>query len=559
MAPERIERLGQYLSDTTRNNSENTDAYLGAFGQQETSTTEIPHSSGKTKADYTISSPSGGDSDKFEQDMLEEALNYFKNISKETETFNEEIISDTVSPRDRFSESPQLKYGSGHKLLNSRARKIVDGHLEAGKNATMKTSRWAGIGNRRFPASSKKYQPIFPAGKLRSADNADERTQGTRFTDYTFQTGDNISEVQGENLNTFWDSYFDKLEKFGPALQKKAANQDLGQGSLGARYGRTGSGVGFGGPAGTDQLNGTWSMIDMAELSAGELFKNFEQDIKEQIKINKLDPTSTKSYGQHYTANAKFSTRGFTILDNSSVATAAMLLEIFLAMTLRILLTTAILEIANFAVASLTGIGGPNPFDNNYYPPDPQKKDPTDYKRGRSGFRHSLGEPGAKANDAIMKGLSKDDDRSMAGVMATQLIGGAGRKVFNAFDEEVVNFSQNICRELNIYIPKHHLSQIANATGYNEEATTFFGTLGKGVMRVIDIGTSYTRACAAGFAVVALNILAELDGRSLGYYKTLFREVVRSNAVMAETRQVESESTSVYDILMRFFGEDDKL
>mgnify|MGYP006221254781 FL=1 len=143
--------------------------------------------------------------------------------------------------------------------------------------------------------------------------------------------------------------------------------------------------------------------------------------------------------------------------------------------------------------------------------------------------------------------------------MATQLIGGAGRKVFNAFDEEVVNFSQNICRELNIYIPKHHLSQIANATGYNEEATTFFGTLGKGVMRVIDIGTSYTRACAAGFAVVALNILAELDGRSLGYYKTLFREVVRSNAVMAETRQVESESTSVYDILMRFFGEDDKL
>ena len=181
--------------------------------------------------------------------------------------------------------------------------------------------------------------------------------------------------------------------------------------------GRTGSGVGFGGPSGTEQLNGTWGMVDMAELSADELFKDFEKDIKEQIKINQLDPTSTKSYGQHYTANAKFSTRGFTIVDNSSLATTAMLLEIFLAMTLRILLTTAILEIANFAVASATGIGGPNPFDNNYYPPDPQKKDPTEYKRGRSGFRHSLGEPGSKANDAIMRGLSKNDDRSMAGVM----------------------------------------------------------------------------------------------------------------------------------------------
>ena len=561
LAPERIERLGQYLSDTTRNNSENTDAYLGAFGQQETSTTEIPHSSGKTKADFTISSPSGGDSDKFEQEMLQEALDYFKNISKETETFNEETISDTVSPRDRFAESPQLKYGSGHKLLNKRAREIVDSHIEAGKSATMKTSRWAGIGNKRFGTDEKKtlYQPDFPHGKLRSNDNADETTQGTRFTDYSFQTGDNISDVQGDQLNTFWDGYFEKLQKFGPALQKTAANQPLSQSSLAARYGRTGSGVGFGGPAGTDQLNGTWGLVDMAELSASELFKNFEQDIKDQIKINQLDPTSTKSYGQHYTPNAKFSTRGFTIVDNSSLATTAMLLEIFLAMTLRILLTTAILEIANFAVASATGIGGPNPFDNNYYPPDPQKKDPTDYKRGRSGFRHSLGEPGSKANDAIMRRLSKSDERSMAGVIGTQLIGGAGRKVFNAFDEEVVNFSQNICRELNIYIPKHHLSQVANATGYNQEATTFLGTIGKGAMRVIDIGTSYTRACAAGFSVVALNILTEIDGRSLGYYKTLLREVVRSNAVLEETRAVEIESKSVYDTIMKFFGEDDKL
>ena len=66
----------------------------------------------------------------------------------------------------------------------------------------------------------------------------------------------------------------------------------------------------------------------------------------------------------------------------------------------------------------------------------------------------------------------------MAGVMVSQLIGGGARKVFNAFDEEVLNFSQNICRELNIYIPKHHLSQVANATGYNQEATTILGTIG---------------------------------------------------------------------------------
>ena len=100
LAPERIERLGQYLSDTTKNNSENPDAYLGAFGQQETSTTEIPHSSGKTRADYPIAAPFTAPEETFEDQMLQEALDYFKNISKETETFNEETIAETVSPRD---------------------------------------------------------------------------------------------------------------------------------------------------------------------------------------------------------------------------------------------------------------------------------------------------------------------------------------------------------------------------------------------------------------------------------------------------------------------------
>ena len=559
LSDERIERLGHYLSDTTKNNPDNTDAYLGAFGQKETSTTEIPHTSGKTRADYVISAPFGGESDKFEDDMVREAFDYFKNISKETATFDEETISQTVTPRDRFAESPQLKYGSGHKLLNGRAQGIVEDHITKGQSETMRTSRWAGVGNRRFPAKSSRYQPMFPSGSLRSADDADESTQGTRFNDYTFKTGDNISDTQGDQLGTFWDSYFSKLEKFGPALQKTAANQSLEQGPLGSRYGRTGSGVGFGGPDDPDRLNGTWQLVDMANLSADSLFENFSDDIDEQIKINKLDPTSTKSFGQHYSPDAKFSSRGFTLVDNSSLATSAMLLEIFLAMSIRVLLTTAILEIANFTVASISGIGGPNPFDNNYYPPDPQRKNPTDYKKGRSGFRHSLGEPGSKANAALMRAQSKKDDRSMAGVMASQLLGGATRKVFNAFDQEVINFSQNICRELNLYIPKHHLSQVANATGYSQEAKTFFGTIGKGAMKVIDIGTSYTRACAAGFAVVGLNILSEVDGRSLGYYKTLFREIVRSNAMMAERRGNETSSTSVYDSMMHLVGEDDKL
>ena len=54
---ERIERLGQYLSHTTKNSSNVDERNATAYGNTETSTLNIPHQSGKTRADYPISSP----------------------------------------------------------------------------------------------------------------------------------------------------------------------------------------------------------------------------------------------------------------------------------------------------------------------------------------------------------------------------------------------------------------------------------------------------------------------------------------------------------------------
>ena len=57
LRPERIERLGQYLSNTTQNKASVDERNATAYGNPETSRDEIPHQSGKPRADYVVSGP----------------------------------------------------------------------------------------------------------------------------------------------------------------------------------------------------------------------------------------------------------------------------------------------------------------------------------------------------------------------------------------------------------------------------------------------------------------------------------------------------------------------
>ena len=86
LRPERIERLGQYLSNTTQNNSSAEERNATAYGNPETSTTSIPHQSGKPRADYVVASP-GQFEPSVKSDMVTDAYEYFQNLSKDLETY----------------------------------------------------------------------------------------------------------------------------------------------------------------------------------------------------------------------------------------------------------------------------------------------------------------------------------------------------------------------------------------------------------------------------------------------------------------------------------------
>ena len=564
MAPERIERIGQYLSDTTSNNNANEDAYTGAYGLQDNAGTgKLPHQSGKTKADYEISSPGNLDTDRFEQDALGEAMDYFKDL-KNDPTFDPGIVASNIGADER-ANAPNLKYGDGHKLLNGKAQKIIEDHIDEGRNQNLSQSRWAHIGKPQFtgsgPSGDGGSQPFWTTtlGMNPIINNDPNGSKGSRHVDYKTEGIFRVSDKSGDNVETFWEDYFGRLAKVGPSLQKRAANQDPNEGQGGGRF-RFGSGVGFGGPSSIDQLNGSWKMIDMSDLDAKLMMENNLTEVQ-ALQINKLSAFNNKSFGQHYTPDSHFFTRGFTLVENGNLTVIVMLLEIFLAMSIRVLLVAGILEIANQLVGSIAG-GKKNPFDNSYYPQDPQSKDPRDYEKGRSGWRHSLGNPGAKLNNILTEVQSRKEDRTMVGVLLSQVTGGAVRSAANIFDREVINFTQNICRELDLYLPRHHLSQVANATGYNEDSSEplrVLKDLGKGVMKLLDVGTAYIRSCTAGLAVVGVNVLGDVDGRGVGYWRTLLREITRSNATIAERRNEDSQEESAYSSLMKTLGEGDKL
>lgn len=547
LRPERIERLGQYLSNTTQNIGSSDERNATAYGNPETSTLEIPHQSGKPRADYAVSAP-GQAAVKFETDLIDEAMEYFRDLSDDIETFSPEVVDSVITPSEKTS-SPNLKYGSGHSLLNKKASKIVKGMMDEGATKTMANSRWASIGEKRFSTEGEMFVP-----------NAKERLdnsridEGTSFGSYKDPSGHGIGSEDAKGRKVFWDHYFERLAKFGPAMQMKAANQPLSQGGFGGRVLRGGLLNAVGGP---EQQGGTYKKIDMAELDARTIYGSQEGKEIEGLKMNHLHPHNSTSWGQLYTHTAPFFPEGFVVADSGALSTVVELTAIFLQMSIQVTLTTAVLEIANYAMASLgEDLGGL--WENSYYPASPQRKDPRDYRKGSSGYRHPLRLDGEHAIEGGATIAIPSAD-GFAGIGMNQLLGGVVRKGLNVLDEEVLNFTQVVARDLNLYIPRHHLTQMKNGTGYNVRTGNKIKDAVKETTKVLDIGTAYIRSCTAGFGIVAANILGEFNSKSVGYYKSLFREVVRNTKALEEERIADSVPRSVYQTLLLWLGQENKL
>ena len=191
--PRRVERLGQYLADTSSGDVSNLDVRGGH------------------ESHYPISPP-GQETRPQYQDQLDAALGdataYFNEL-KRGHSFEPGIGEDRVG-----------SYGSGHELLSndSRARNIVQSHIQERTNVS--TSRWHGIGRQQLDPNSTdvpRYQVQRTSESLDAnldpgATNPFE-TKGTFHKNYRHKTGQTSKEAM--NNDNFWNEYFQRLNLVG--------------------------------------------------------------------------------------------------------------------------------------------------------------------------------------------------------------------------------------------------------------------------------------------------------------------------------------------------------
>lgn len=545
--PERIERLGEYLSDTTRGDMHNPDV-RGGQGNA-----------------YPISPPEENTPAQFQNQLdstLADATSYFEELSQ-----NSAFEAGVGLENDGT-------YGDNHSLLGSpKARQVVSEHMQMGE--TSPTSRWHGIGKERFEPQdgSPRYQ-VQRSGKnldqnLDPGAPDDIKTAGTSYKNYRHKTGQTNRESMSQP--DFWDTYFERLSYVGDKITLGAQGFETPADAV-----ATGSVTGLanltGNPALGD-LSGNYSKVDLENTEAGNSFLDKEeqpngfQGVKDNFNKKEQNSKYTdKSYGQMHSWNDPFESTGFPLVENRGLAVAAQLLEIWAMSVLKTFVTTALLQIGSYITSVLMqniqddGEKGAVDFlgvnwNTNYYPDDPLVQPGTAFFKGYSGFNHPATNLGARVADGLTRVTAavKNDAAGFFATVAAQQVGPPANSAFRTLDD-LLNFTTHILRDLNIYMPRHIISQMAQEIGYHGDEDTPKKIL-KNVAKLVDIGTAYTRAMTIGMTTMAVHIIGDDYGKSLGFYKTLFREVVRSKAVWAQQRTPFNK----WDSLMSYFGKDDKI
>jgi len=543
--PERVERLGQYLSDTS----------TGTV----TSNLDV---TGGLDSHYPISPPGETTPAHFQNQVdavLGEATMYFNELSR-GHSFDPGI-----------GEAQDGTYGPGHELLSSdAARNIVSEHIDT--NATNRSSRWYGIGQQRFDPNvhnNQRYQVNRTGDNLDAnvGSQAEYDGAGSRYKDYRHKTGQ-LNAVSMSD-DGFWDDYFERLGLVGAKITLGATGHDVppGEDVLAA-----GGSLKTGNPTFSEtDLGGNYQKIELENTIPGNTFfdgptpKRFG-GLKSQLNMEKSVEYTSKSYGQMHSWLDPFDQAGFALSENRGKEVAGQLLEIYAMSVLKTLTTTSLLQIASYLVSvvmqnldwdgdGLEDYLGVN-WNANYYPESPLMQPGTAFFKGYSGFNHPSTNLGHRAADALNRGVAtiKNDVGGFFATVAYQQVGPPLSDGLRLLDNELLNFTTNVLRELNIYMPRHTISQLAQEISYHDDHRLGIKIL-KVIAKLADIATAYGRAMTVGFTTMAVHIIGGDSGRSLGFYRTLFREVVRSKAVWNE----QFKPSNNYDELLSNLGKDDKI
>tara|TARA_Y100000593_G_scaffold91094_1_gene179005 strand:+ start:2198 stop:5353 length:3156 start_codon:yes stop_codon:yes gene_type:complete len=486
-------------------------------------------------------------------DVMEKAVQHFETLSEQT----------SFDPGT--GQQPDGTYGSGHSLLQERAPEMVTEEINTMN--TVANSRWYGIKQQRFAPNTGESNSadLYQVQKTGECLDTSEQDRGiTKFTSYSHPSGlANNDSARGD----FWTDYFDRLKLVGPKITLGATGHDLPKSRLlgGKDPGSAPMGILKQGLVTNDDLRGNYAKHDVKLTEAGETFKNEDgsnvydryDTLSSEFKFEEIKQMSTETYGQMNSWHNPFETTGFPIIENQGLRVSIQLLEIWAMVVLRLLITTSLLQIASYLIswkdteiakkAGIGNIGGKHiiPWNRNYYSEAPQTQSPTEWFKGSSGFNH----PASDLITASLDSFNRDNASKKNAPLelgAMQLAGPALNSAGKILEEEYLNITVAIQRELNIYIPRHILSTMAN------ETTNYHGNP---VVKSIDIFTAYVRAYTAGMATLVTHIVAGDMGKSLGFWKTVFRTVVRSKAHW----RTYVKADSAYDKMLHFVGKDDKI
>ena len=532
--PERVERLGQYLSDHSAGRIEGPEND-NSNGRGSHFPIDNPDAS-----EYT---PFGNAGHSYTELKEEAAKYYFENLR--TVNFTPGTGGWEGGAREN---APRIQ--DGHSILDDGPG-IVEAHQEAAKLDV--DSPWAGIGVQRFPpdAASGKYQ-LYRSTENLTSTPIEHNTMGSRFKSFEHKSGQKNSETISNA--TFWDDYFSKMSEVGARITLGATGhldaseaRDLGAG------GSVDGGALVGHPEGLGSLQGNYKRVQLDPMDPGKAFK------QEFSGINVQDAQSFngESWGQLYSWADPYEKAQF-IGANRALTAAGQLVEIWAMVQLRVLIVTSIFQAASMILSHLQAhplVGRKDfmkvPWNRNYYPYDVQDQPGNAFAKGQSGFNHSPVDILERAMEEINAFSANIDN--YAGFLVPQLAGGLVNQTASILQEEYLNFTRGVLKEINIYIPRHTLSTSANVSGYNND-TDFLMFL----LKSVDVATAYTRATAAGLGTLSMHIITGDYGQSLGFWRNIFRNVVRSKALMQEI-ELHEETTSPYESVLRYVGKDDKI
>ena len=535
--PERKIRLGQYLSDHTSGNLAGPDN----------------DNSNPNSSQFPINNPEPTEYSPFINtghsytEMLETvAEQYFENLSSQSS-----FIPSVGAHEGGALEGP-IRFQDGHNILKE-AEGIVEAHLE--DSLTNTSSRWNGIGVQRFdPNQNPNRYQVQRAGPHLDSTPLDQ-TMGSRFRSFEHKNGQTNFQTLSET--SFWNDYFGDMSQVGAKITMAASGHKnpTDAADLGARGSVAGGGGIAGHPENLDSLEGNYRRVELSGMQAGNAFDPNEGF--GDVEMSEAQTLSGASWGQLYSWASPYDQANF-IGSNRALTVAAQLVEIWAMVQIRILVITSIFQAASMLLSVIQtppvfGAKDPMkiPWNRNYYPKEPQIQPGTAFRMGESGFNHSPVDMIERAMEEINE-LSANID-NYAGFLIPQLAGGAVNQASKILEEEYLNFTKSVLREVNIYVPRHTLSTSANVSGYNDEG----GVLNL-LLKTADVATAYNRATAAGLGSLSMHIIGGDYGQSLGFWRNLFREVVRSKALLQEI-EIHEGNDSAYESVLRYVGKDDKI